>query len=29
MVIRDTASLLAPRLQRSEIVGLVAGAGIF
>lgn len=25
--IHDTASLLAPRFQRSEIVGLVAGAG--
>jgi MtN3 and saliva related transmembrane protein len=27
LVIRDTASLLAPRFQRSEIVGLVAGFG--
>jgi len=27
LVVRDPASLLAPRLQRSEIVGLVAGAG--
>jgi uncharacterized protein with PQ loop repeat len=27
LVVRDTASLLAPRLQRSEVVGLVAGAG--
>ena len=27
LVVRDTASLLAPRFQRSEIVGLVAGAG--
>jgi len=27
LVIRDTASLVAPRLQRSEIVGLVAGFG--
>jgi len=27
LVIRDTASLLAPRFQRSEVVGLVAGFG--
>ena len=27
LVIRDTSSLLAPRFQRSEIVGLVAGFG--
>ncbi len=27
LVIRDTESLLAPHLQRSEIVGLVAGFG--
>jgi MtN3 and saliva related transmembrane protein len=27
LVVRDTASLLAPTFQRSEIVGLVAGAG--
>jgi MtN3 and saliva related transmembrane protein len=27
LVVRDTGSLLAPRFQRSEIVGLVAGAG--
>jgi len=27
LVIPDTASLLAPRFQRSEIVGLVAGFG--
>ena len=27
LVVRDTASLLVPRFQRSEIVGLVAGAG--
>jgi uncharacterized protein with PQ loop repeat len=27
LVVQDTASLLAPRFQRSEIVGLVAGAG--
>ena len=27
LVIRDTASLLAPRFQRSEIVGIVAGFG--
>jgi MtN3 and saliva related transmembrane protein len=27
LVVRDTASLLAPHLQRSEIVGLVAGSG--
>jgi uncharacterized protein with PQ loop repeat len=27
LVIRDTASLLAPGFQRSEIVGLVAGFG--
>jgi MtN3 and saliva related transmembrane protein len=27
LVIRDTASLLAPRFQHSEIVGLVAGFG--
>src|SRR5215470_8633176 len=27
LVIHDTASLLAPRFHRSEIVGLVAGAG--
>ena len=25
LVVRDTASLLAPRFQHSEIVGLVAG----
>lgn len=27
LAIRDTASLLAPRFQRSEIFGFVAGAG--
>lgn len=27
LAIRDTASLLAPRFQRSEVVGLVAGLG--
>ena len=27
LVIRDTTSLFAPRFQRSEIVGLVAGFG--
>jgi uncharacterized protein with PQ loop repeat len=27
LVIRDTSSLLAPRFQRSEILGLVAGFG--
>ena len=27
LAVHDTASLLAPRFQRSEIVGLVAGAG--
>ena len=27
LAIRDTSSLLVPRLQRSEIVGLVAGFG--
>ncbi len=27
LVIRDTASLIAPRFQRSELIGLVAGAG--
>ncbi len=27
LVVQDTASLLAPRFQRSEIVGLVAGFG--
>ena len=27
LVIRDTASLLVPRFQRSEIVGLIAGFG--
>lgn len=27
LVVHDTASLVAPRFQRSEIVGLVAGAG--
>jgi len=27
LVVRDTASLLAPTMQRSEIVGLVAGFG--
>jgi MtN3 and saliva related transmembrane protein len=27
LVVHDTASLLAPRFQRSEIIGLVAGAG--
>src|SRR5262245_63913915 len=27
LVVRDTASLLAPRFQRSEIFGFVAGAG--
>jgi MtN3 and saliva related transmembrane protein len=27
LVVHDTASLLAPRFQRSEIVGLVAGFG--
>jgi uncharacterized protein with PQ loop repeat len=27
LVVRDTASLLAPRFQRSEVIGLLAGAG--
>ncbi len=27
LVVRDTASLLVPRFQRSEVVGLVAGFG--
>lgn len=27
LAVGDTASLIAPRFQRSEIVGLVAGAG--
>jgi len=27
LVVHDTASLLVPRFQRSELVGLVAGAG--
>src|SRR5215470_4348155 len=27
LVVQDTASLLAPRFQRSEVIGLVAGAG--
>jgi uncharacterized protein with PQ loop repeat len=27
LVVHDTASLLAPRFQRSEVFGLVAGAG--
>ena len=27
LVVRDTASLIAPRFQRSEVVGLVAGFG--
>jgi MtN3 and saliva related transmembrane protein len=27
LVVRDTASLLAPAFKRSELVGLVAGAG--
>ena len=27
LVVNDTASLLAPRFQRSEILGFVAGAG--
>jgi uncharacterized protein with PQ loop repeat len=27
LVVRDTASLLAPRFQRSELIGLLAGAG--
>src|SRR5688572_3526386 len=27
LVIRDTTSLFAPRWQRSELIGLVAGAG--
>ena len=27
LVVHDTASLLSPKFQRSEIVGLVAGAG--
>jgi len=27
LVVQDTKSLLAPRFQRSELVGLVAGAG--
>jgi MtN3 and saliva related transmembrane protein len=27
LVVRDTASLIAPRFDRSEIIGLVAGAG--
>jgi len=27
LVVRDTASLLAPRFRQSEVLGLVAGAG--
>jgi MtN3 and saliva related transmembrane protein len=27
LIVQDTKSLLAPRFQRSELVGLVAGAG--
>ena len=27
LVVRDTASLFAPTFQRSEVIGLVAGAG--
>ena len=27
LVVHDTSSLLAPRLQRSEVIGLVAGFG--
>jgi uncharacterized protein with PQ loop repeat len=27
LVVRDTASLIAPRFQRSEVIGLLAGAG--
>ena len=27
LVVQDTASLFAPRFQRSEVIGLVAGAG--
>ena len=27
LIVQDTTSLLAPRFQRSELVGLVAGAG--
>jgi uncharacterized protein with PQ loop repeat len=27
LVVRDTASLLAPQFQRSEVIGLVAGFG--
>jgi MtN3 and saliva related transmembrane protein len=27
LVVRDTASLLAPRFQRSEVIGFLAGAG--
>jgi len=27
LVVRDTASLLAPSFQRSEVIGLLAGAG--
>jgi MtN3 and saliva related transmembrane protein len=27
LVVRDTASLLVPRFQRSELIGLLAGAG--
>jgi MtN3 and saliva related transmembrane protein len=27
LVAKDTASLLAPRFQRSEVIGLLAGAG--
>ena len=27
LVVRDTASLLAPSFQRSELIGLLAGAG--
>ena len=27
LVVQDAKSLLAPRFQRSELVGLVAGAG--
>lgn len=27
LVVRDTASLLSPRIQRSEVLGFVSGAG--
>src|SRR5262245_30704043 len=27
LIVRDTASLLAPTLQRSEMIGLIAGFG--